>query len=74
MKTIDVKSMLIGFLLCAVGFLTIGATDNNGYGKYQVSTATFASDISQRNIYVTVIDTQTGRVHSRKKYKESTYK
>jgi len=31
-KTIDAKSMLIGFLLCAVGFLTIGATDS-GLGK-----------------------------------------
>ena len=26
MKPIDAKSLLIGFLLCAVGFLTIGAT------------------------------------------------
>jgi len=32
MKTIDAKSMLIGFLLCAVGFLTIGSTDS-GLGE-----------------------------------------
>ena len=30
-KTIDAKSMLIGFLLCAVGFLTMGASElDNG--------------------------------------------
>ena len=36
MKTIDVKSMLIGFLLCAVGFLTIGATKiDSQIGRYE---------------------------------------
>jgi hypothetical protein len=28
MKSIDVKSLLIGFLLCAVGVLSIGASDS----------------------------------------------
>ena len=35
MKTIDVKSMLIGFLLCAVGFLTIGAGTMESAGAYE---------------------------------------
>ena len=37
MKTIDVKSMLIGFLLCAVGFLFIGATENDENVNYRGS-------------------------------------
>ena len=34
MKSIDVKSMLIGFLLCACGFLLTGYTSG---GSYQIS-------------------------------------
>jgi hypothetical protein len=74
MKSIDVKSLLIGFLLCAVGFFTIGATDNNGYGKYQVSTATFPNEApvdhsgNDKNIYVTIIDTKDGSIHSLRKW------
>ena len=56
MKTIDVKSMLIGFLLCAVGFLTIGATNsNNEYGRYQVTG--YGDDAG--DIYL--INTKTGQ-------------
>jgi hypothetical protein len=39
MKTIDAKSMLIGFLLCAVGFLTMGQTSGN-LGHIEVNSIT----------------------------------
>ena len=37
MKKIDAKSMMIGFLLCSVLFLSVGfkSTDNHEHGKYQ---------------------------------------
>ena len=52
MKTIDVKSMLIGFLLCAVGFLTIGATGRSGdAGRYVLNKAALL-DSSTGQMYI----------------------
>ena len=57
MKTIDVKSMLIGFLLCACFFLTVGATDTkkeaDGFslpmsGKYQLIQSQLEDDRRRR--------------------------
>ena len=60
MNTLDVKSMLVGFLLCTVGFLTIGATNTDMNGRFQLSTCT-------NNTYVeeTIMDTMTGEIISR---------
>lgn len=90
MKTIDVKSMLIGFLLCAVGFLTIGATSysqaqaqaaqqraTRPVGMYQSSSVFIRDSYDPRTegyVLTTVINTLTGKVAVRYKYDESTYK
>lgn len=61
MKT-GTKSMLIGFLLCAVGFLTIGATSgNNDNGKYQIT----MSPDGARKSDMYIMDTRTGEVYVR---------
>lgn len=72
MKSIDVKSLLIGFLLCTIGFLTIGATGSRGIpggiGKYQIAMAT------GQYVYETIINTETGSVVKRRKLTEFEYK
>ena len=52
MKSIDVKSLLIGFLLCATFFLSVGATYGNDNGRYQ--------GFSIGENILNVIDTRTG--------------
>ena len=61
-KIIDIKSLLIGFLLATSVMLFMGATSNNQIGKYQLSTC----HSSSRTIYETIIDTETGEIISRK--------
>ena len=86
MKTIDVKSMLIGFLLCACFFLTIGATDEDiqyqqkkGYrpiGQFQASSVFVRGGAYDDDDYVliTVIDTQSGFIVGRDKNHYSSYR
>ena len=51
-KTIDIKSLLIGFLLATSVMLFMGATSNNENGRYQA----FCNDAYD----VYMIDTKTG--------------
>tara|TARA_B110000467_G_C18041549_1_gene326165 strand:- start:342 stop:602 length:261 start_codon:yes stop_codon:yes gene_type:complete len=44
MKSIDVKSLLIGFLLCATFFLSVGATSNAQIGRWAISSYGFYSE------------------------------
>jgi|21_taG_2_1085346.scaffolds.fasta_scaffold03885_5 hypothetical protein len=61
MKSIDVKSLLIGFLLCATFFLSVGAVSgNDGIGRYQLC---LQANGSYKN--EAILDTRTGRVVSR---------
>ena len=54
MKSIDVKSLLIGFLLCATFFLSVGAKPaSDGVGTYQL-----AGDDGGR-----LLDTRSGQVY-----------
>lgn len=102
MKTIDIKSLLIGFLLCACGFLTVGATpaelqaehekafksgksysNTSTYttkqyevGKFQASSVFVRDGLDPHNggfVLTTIIDSQTGRVHFRKKSYPSSF-
>ena len=57
MKTIDVKSMLIGFLLCACFFLTIGATDEVESMQWNVDGKVIVEDV-EGNL---IIDSNNGR-------------
>jgi len=54
MKSIDVKSLLIGFLLSTTFFVTVAATSNIHIGKYQLSGA-------KNEIYM--IDTRSGKLY-----------
>jgi hypothetical protein len=54
MKTIDVKSMLIGFLLCLCGVLFMGQT-NAHQSKYQ-----FAVSMDKGALRHHLFDTETG--------------
>ena len=84
MKHIDFRSMLIGFLLCAVGMLTISTGKHgvpnfpidvnyivNQVGKYQISTA---GNSTSSIIYQTIFDTESGKVIGRDKVKPNTFK
>ena len=57
MKTIDVKSMLIGFLLCACFFLTVGATDEVESMQWNVDGKVIVEDV-EGNL---IIDSNNGR-------------
>jgi len=48
MKTIDVKSMLIGFLLCACGFLFMGFVEEHTHQAYDIE-----GKILAYNVYIT---------------------
>lgn len=65
-KIIDIKSLLIGFLLATSVILFMGHASSNllETGRYQVST-TSLSATSNIYIYETIIDTKTGSIISR---------
>lgn len=50
-KIIDIKSLLIGFLLATSVMLFMGATSDNGNGRYQM------------HMGEVLVDTQTGEVY-----------
>jgi hypothetical protein len=52
-KTIDIKSLLIGFLLATSVMLFMGATSNNQNSRYQAFCNSYSS-------HVYMIDTKTG--------------
>ena len=54
-KAIDVKSMLIGFLLATSVMLFMGATSDNGNGSYQMT--------SGGGWDLKMIDTRTGELY-----------
>ena len=54
-KKIDIKSLLIGFLLATSAMLFMGASSDNGNGRYQNLSGT---------AYASMIDTQTGEAYS----------
>lgn len=55
-KTIDIKSLLIGFLLATSVILFMGATSNNENGRYQ------AFGIGTK-VYQYMIDTTNGEMY-----------
>ena len=63
-KTINIKSLLIGFLLATSVMLFMGATSNNQIGKYQVSTC--YRDAGNW-VFETIINTETGEIISRER-------
>ena len=65
-KIIDIKSLLIGFLLATSVMLFMGHASSNllETGRYQVSVAT-----DKYLIFETIIDTKTGSIVSRTKVK-----
>ena len=68
----DIKSFLIGFLMCACMFLFMGNTSSNsGNGKYQLSTT---MKEKHWEIFETIINTQTGKVISRNGVDQGDYK
>ena len=72
-KKMDIKSLLIGFLLATSVMLFMGHTASNllETGRYQVST--LISEIPTVEIYETIIDTKTGSIVSRTKVLRSSY-
>ena len=67
-KTIDIKSLLIGFLLATSVMLFMGHASSNllETGRYQVSIA--AGVIGKKNsgrVFETIVDTKTGSIVSR---------
>ena len=70
-KKIDIKSLLIGFLLAISVMLFMGHTASNllETGRYQVST----TGGPESPIYETIIDTKTGSIVSRIKLFDSAF-
>ena len=65
MKTIDVKSMLIGFLLCACGFLFTAQSSHDEYHpvKYAISTCNWDGVVT-----ATIMDVSTGKIVHKKMF------
>ena len=79
-KTIDIKSLLIGFLLATSVMLSMGAitskspNNNTEIGRYQLCTTSNSSDeMHEKKIFETIIDTKTGKIISREKHSMSRY-
>jgi hypothetical protein len=66
-KIIDIKSLLIGFLLATSVMLFMGhaSSDLLETGRYQVSTTMGSATQVSPPIYETIIDTKTGSIVSR---------
>jgi hypothetical protein len=60
MKTIDVKSMLIGFLLCACGFLFTAQSSHDEYNPIKYDMSTIYTDGSF--VAVTIMDVSTAKI------------
>ena len=61
MKSIDVKSLLIGFLLCATFFLSVGARPaSDGVGTFQMSSA---YHVKKGWVVKGMINTKTGELY-----------
>ena len=73
-KKMDIKSLLIGFLLATSVMLFMGHTASNllETGRYQVSTC-HNSNSKYDTIYETIIDTKTGSIVSRIKLYDSAF-
>ena len=77
-KTMDIKSLLIGFLLATSVMLFMGAIppkspNNTEIGRYQLCTTSYSSDEAFMRIFETIMDTKTGKIISRKKKSFSSY-
>ena len=72
-KKMDIKSLLIGFLLATSVMLFVGAVSSNllETGRYQVSVT--STDTMVYNIFETIIDTKTGSIVSRKRVDKSSF-
>ena len=68
-KIINIKSLLIGFLLATSVMLFMGHASSNllETGRYQLSTTMGSATYMHPPIYETIIDTKTGQVVSRTK-------
>jgi len=66
-KTIDIKSLLIGFLLATSVMLFMGHASSNllETGRYQVSAAAVGEKIYEVIVFETIIDTKTGSIVGR---------
>ena len=66
-KIIDIKSLLIGFLLATSVMLFMGHASSNllETGRYQLSTFEYTDKPENASIFETIIDTKTGSIVSR---------
>tara|TARA_Y100001970_G_C13608092_1_gene543505 strand:- start:46 stop:285 length:240 start_codon:yes stop_codon:yes gene_type:complete len=74
-KKMDIKSLLIGFLLATSVILFMGHTASNllEMGRYQVSTTAVGTSKFGQTIFETIIDTKTGSIVSRIKLFDSAF-